>query len=340
MVRVFFFLCSRFVKKIMIRRRVLPPSSLCSYSLYNRPLYNNRPNPTYQFITGSACIPKRRRVSIKPEREGDGVAASAIGAVRMTDKDTGGVLFRTGKEWHSNSCGEDSWLCRGDLIAVADGVGGWPASTKANPSLYSRLLLDNIGTYLTSLEDPNNLDLGEDELESISSADVLRRAYQAMDPAVIGSTTVTMALLQSPFIHLSLLGDCGFMIFRRNGILIRSEEQQHSFNYPYQLSSKRINSAEDAIGLQVRVEPGDLVLLGSDGLFDNLFDDDILKLVTESSITEPIDCLVLESEDSQDSDNSNSHASSSSSFILKYRFHTPSSGDLDRLASMWQDGAA
>ena len=216
-------------------------------------------------------------------------------------------------------------MMRSDVIGVADGVGGWPAGSKANPALYARLLLDNIGSYMAGLDDPNNLDLSEGDLMGVSAEELLRRAYQAMDPAVIGSTTVSLAFLQSPWIQFGVLGDCGFMVFRRNGIYLRSEEQQHSFNYPYQLSSKRINRPEDALRLRIRIEPGDLVLLGSDGLFDNLFDEDICAAVRSSLITNPIGQVTLGSV-------SNNNGKDSSPFIVKYQFATPTRQKLQALA--------
>jgi hypothetical protein len=57
---------------------------------------------------------------------------------------------------------------------------------------------------------------------------------------------------------------------------------QHSFNYPFQLGapggspSDDPDSAEEVI---LSVVDGDLIIMASDGLFDNLFDEEIVEIV-------------------------------------------------------------
>lgn len=90
------------------------------------------------------------------------------------------------------------------------------------------------------------------------------------------------------------MGDCGILVIRHNDYIFRSEEQQHSFNFPYQLGTSSPDRPKDAqvsnpcMGDQlanilqsftVAVEKGDIVIMGSDGLFDNLFDKEILSIV-------------------------------------------------------------
>jgi protein phosphatase PTC7 len=115
----------------------------------------------------------------------------------------------------------------------------------------------------------------------------------------------------------SNLGDSGFLLLRFDQcsgepyILIRSREQTHSFNTPFQLTklpgnkevnslkkqnkSKELTNLKNAISMnrfcedkpedsdiyQIRVREGDLLLLATDGVFDNLFQDEILRIVTQ-----------------------------------------------------------
>ena len=59
--------------------------------------------------------------------------------------------------------------------------------------------------------------------------------------------------------------------------------QQHAFNMPYQLASARLlpeaDAPEDADVYELDVEPGDVVVLGTDGLFDNMWDDQLAAIV-------------------------------------------------------------
>ncbi|KAF8820200.1 protein phosphatase 2C domain-containing protein [Cardiosporidium cionae] len=86
---------------------------------------------------------------------------------------------------------------------------------------------------------------------------------------------------------------CCFSAFRhvRYGIIHRSHSQQHYFNCPYQLTrmpdvdctnSEIASRIEELVQVQrVKILPGDLLIAGTDGLFDNLFDDEISGIVNE-----------------------------------------------------------
>lgn len=75
------------------------------------------------------------------------------------------------------------------------------------------------------------------------------------------------------------LGDCGLMVIRNDVIVFRSEEQQHSFNFPYQLGVGSSDMPEDAFTCKLIVQEGDIVIIGTDGLFDNVFDEEIVQAV-------------------------------------------------------------
>jgi len=80
------------------------------------------------------------------------------------------------------------------------------------------------------------------------------------------------------------LGDSGFVVVRHGRVVHRSEEQTHCFNTPFQLScpppGEKVlcDSPECADITQIPVEEGDVILLATDGVFDNLPDQ---LLVTE-----------------------------------------------------------
>jgi hypothetical protein len=59
-----------------------------------------------------------------------------------------------------------------------------------------------------------------------------------------------------------------------NEIFYRSFEQQHNYNYPYQIGNKS-DDPNDAIDIVHRIRDKDIIVMGSDGLFDNLFDHEI-----------------------------------------------------------------
>lgn len=90
-------------------------------------------------------------------------------------------------------------------------------------------------------------------------------------------------------VHSANIGDSGYKWMRRfsNGkfqVLFQTVEQQHSFNFPYQLGSAnsklaKSDSPSDAIVTSHVPQHGDFFLVGSDGLFDNIFMPEILTIM-------------------------------------------------------------
>ncbi len=77
------------------------------------------------------------------------------------------------------------------------------------------------------------------------------------------------------------LGDSGILIGRPSTgkILFRTPQQEHDFGFPYQLGHEGIaDGVDDAeVYLIGNIIEGDLIIVGTDGLFDNLSDVEILK---------------------------------------------------------------
>ena len=80
------------------------------------------------------------------------------------------------------------------------------------------------------------------------------------------------------------LGDSGFMILRKRPdshqleTVHETKEQQHSFNFPYQVGTNGDDPAKGESDTHA-VEDGDIIILGTDGLWDNMWREDMVKLV-------------------------------------------------------------
>ncbi|KAG0183067.1 hypothetical protein DFQ28_004649 [Apophysomyces sp. BC1034] len=195
---------------------------------------------------------------------------------------------KRGRQTQSNECyqsvqvGEDAYFYRADAIGVADGVGGWVGTAGANAALYSRKLMHH--AYL-EMERFDNID---DPMfclyEEANPVDVLQHSYEASlqeaeQEGIVGSSTACLAILRGDELRVANLGDCGVSVIRNNGYVFRSEEQQHSFNFPYQLGTRSRDKPKHAQTFNINVEKNDIIVMGSDGLFDNLFDKEILTMV-------------------------------------------------------------
>lgn len=178
-----------------------------------------------------------------------------------------------------NPCqfGDDSCFTvshtKADILGVADGVGGW-RNYGIDPGVFSDELmracerLARAGSFAAS--QPSLL---------LSAA--FTQLMESKRP-VTGSSTACVLLLarESSRLHAANIGDSGFIVMRDDQVLLRSEEQQHYFNTPYQLSNappgqdRQVLSdkPECAVSSEVDVQGGDVILLGTDGVFDNVPD--------------------------------------------------------------------
>lgn len=160
------------------------------------------------------------------------------------------------------------------FAGVFDGVGGW-ASHGIDPSLYSRELSRLVHMALrTQLEDGEKIDLAKG-LEKAAASN-----------AQIGSCTACMVLVYPPSSEVTCLnlGDSAVWHIRPANdvppkVLHRSAVQQYRFNMPYQLGTMSSDSVADADMSTYTISPGEYLIIGSDGLFDNLFDGDVLAMI-------------------------------------------------------------
>ena len=98
-----------------------------------------------------------------------------------------------------------------------------------------------------------------------------------------GSTTAVMAKLDPKDNKMKTcnLGDSAYLILRQSksgGLekVYRSKEQTYEFDFPYQCG-QNCELPYDAIDNEHEVAHNDIVVMGTDGVFDNLFDDQIAK---------------------------------------------------------------
>ena len=188
-----------------------------------------------------------------------------------------------------------------------------------NQSYTSSSLQDSILFDVDSdvLNDSNkSSSCNDSRVLSLDPITVTRKAYTQVHHS--GSATAVVCVLKNDDLVCSNIGDSGFRLVRFDPsgnpfLMMESHEQQHDFNTPYQLcklpTEKRISeglsemgySATQKEGLigkfrkfafcqdapeagkvyQMRVQEGDLLILGSDGLFDNLFENEILDTLRE-----------------------------------------------------------
>ena len=194
-----------------------------------------------------------------------------------------------------------SILCLG----VADGVGSWNLNKQMALQMNKQ---KDAAQYAQQL-----MLSGIDYLSSISLSDIQKcrnlsqqiaefASNSVRSKALIGASTLTIVDIgkyngneSSIKCQLSAynLGDSGFCVYRYRDVgagnecyecIYKSVAQEQGFGIPYQLGSHSTsNCIEDGCCLNVfDLCAMDIVIVGSDGLWDNCFDDEILALICQS----------------------------------------------------------
>jgi len=165
--------------------------------------------------------------------------------------------------------GEDAFFISDDgtALGVADGVGGWELEG-VDPSIYSNTLMASASSVAN-----NNPNLRE-------PIEILDQAYKKCI-GIKGSSTACIITIKNNNLYSANVGDSGFLLIRNGSIIYRTKEQQHYFNCPYQLGYGSADVPADAHGVILELQENDIIIVGSDGLFDNMFETDILDCINK-----------------------------------------------------------
>ena len=153
---------------------------------------------------------------------------------------------------------------------------------------------------------------GVDRIRNSSSLrGVVHRAIRSVEKqqSIFGSATLCLLSIErsSSSLRSLSIGDSAFLLIRNQQLILRSHPQYHRSSAPFQLSSfppqhlltssrtrlyqdrslslpgrcslERFFRPSDGEYLEGHLELGDLLLIASDGLFDNLYEDLILQII-------------------------------------------------------------
>ena len=155
--------------------------------------------------------------------------------------------------------GEDAYfvsLPKTSAVGIADGVGGW-ANQGVNPKDFAD---DLMAFTLDSILDGERNPLI-----------ALNTSFKQVEQ--IGSCTAVIGIMSDKGTFNAInIGDSGFMIVRDSKIMFRTEEQQHGFNFPFQLGkvlgkgSKYYPHGQDrphhGDTYEIKLKEGDIIIFG------------------------------------------------------------------------------
>lgn len=207
------------------------------------------------------------------------------------------ISHQKGKLITPLDCGEDSFCVSETgtevVLGIADGVSGTGGKNGGNPKLFAESFMQNIPKVIKKKSGRN------------TPKTILRRAFirlvddirnkkiQGIKNGGAATACVLFINKESGALKYANLGDSGFVLMSPDDegnytTQFKSEYQLKTFNFPFQFFmtiDKFMLSDFFYIGANTReitVKPNDVILLMTDGVFDNLFDWQLEKLVTKS----------------------------------------------------------
>jgi protein phosphatase PTC7 len=201
-------------------------------------------------------------------------------------------------------------------LGVADGVGSW-REYGVDPRDFSRKIMEECENILVEAAQDGKSADGRAFRQVIAPASLMAKAYERVKAEnIVGSSTVCVALFDSirHQLHFSNLGDSGIIVLRHidsdvAGSLKRdrekprsertsdlrlafvSQQQLRSFNHPFQLGwtgeeieggeNTSFKSARESCTSSIHLRRGDIVIMATDGLFDNVDVDEITAIALD-----------------------------------------------------------
>ena len=163
--------------------------------------------------------------------------------------------------------GEDFGFSVGRTFGIFDGVSG--AEKEKGKKLYSRFLSESMKKKI-----------GKEGLSIKEITDYMTEAKEGADETATGATTAVVASIGEDNVLRALnLGDSVCLVLRDGAVAARTREIIHFFDCPYQLGDDSPDRPKDGTTLQAEIFPGDIIVAGSDGVFDNLSDADVCDIV-------------------------------------------------------------
>nr|KYP60547.1 putative protein phosphatase 2C BIPP2C1 [Cajanus cajan] len=203
-------------------------------------------------ISGAACLPHPSKVPYVPQY---------LESFCSDNKDENEAYALTGRE-------DAYFISHQNWLAVADGVGQW-SFNGSNAGLYTRELMEKCENIVSNYENSS----------AIKPLEVITRgAAETQSP---GSSAVLVAHFDGQVLHAANVGNTGFIIIRDGSIFKKSTPMFHEFNFPLHIV-KGDDPSELIEGYKIELQDGDVIVTATNGLFDNLYEQEIASIISKS----------------------------------------------------------
>jgi len=214
-------------------------------------------------------------------------------------------------------CGEDAFFVSRPTngivtVGIADGVGGW-AEQGIDPALFAWELMNRCQDVAEESAAASPAPSSSSSSSSSSSATLCQEHATGGDPKRVltlgferlqrsptgapqGSSTACVATLDctSGSLRVANLGDSGALLFKGStgNCVMESVAQQHRFNCPFQMMAAPFGMSggdhpSKADVYMAQAEEGDILVLATDGMFDNVSTEQTTSAISEMLTAEP-----------------------------------------------------
>jgi protein phosphatase PTC7 len=166
--------------------------------------------------------------------------------------------------------GEDAVFVRGRTFGVFDGVSGADK-------------LDGLPLYSITLAREMKSRVGVDGLQVKDMVDLLSESVEVANQRATGASTALVGSIgEDGVLQVLNVGDSTAVVVRENKVVARTREINHFYECPYQFSTSSPDRPRDGTRLRLALKRGDVIIAGSDGVFDNLEEEQILDELRKS----------------------------------------------------------
>lgn len=186
----------------------------------------------------------------------------------------------------SIKAGDDAMLISPTVMAIADGVTGWETKDmNCSSGIWSRSMVETLSRLMTEYKfSPAPHHLNKRDIDEILDDSFLHTSHLMDLQGLSGSSTLILLMLSGEYLKMISIGDSKLYIIRDGDIIETNKEQMISDLCPQQIGTQTLGQlpSEMAWVDSIKLKEGDIIVMCSDGISDNLYEWEIVHYLDES----------------------------------------------------------
>ena len=172
------------------------------------------------------------------------------------------------------------------VMAIADGVTGWETKdTNCSSGIWSRSMVETLSRLMTEYKfnhAPHHLN--KRDIDEILDDSFLHTSHLMDLQGLSGSSALILLMLSGEYLKMISIGDSKLYIIRDGDIIETNKEQMISDLCPQQIGTQTLGQlpSEMAWVDSMKLKEGDIIVMCSDGISDNLYEWEIVHYLDES----------------------------------------------------------